>query len=193
MSDSFLTPDFSAPLDIAALLPRIPETAMVKGMFFHSTLVLARKHGGQVAGGKRFQPFLDYTVREHVQVLAECAKIVYPGHSLRQGIRQLGRDAYSIFAGSLLGKVLLGVAARNFEAALRLTSKAYSLVGNLSSAAVKEQTPTSAIVHLRGVWNVPECYHVGVFEEALADYKRRGLITIRQHALDDVELKLVWS
>ncbi|MBN1960148.1 MAG: DUF2378 family protein [Deltaproteobacteria bacterium] len=193
MNDDFVKPDFISPLNLNTLLPQIPETAMVKGMFIHATVAKVQKQGGTPEGIKKYQPFLDYTVREHVKVMFECAKTAYPNLTIRQAIYQLGRDAYNVFTTSLLGKVLFGIAARNFEAALRLTSRAYSLVGNLSSAVVKEQTPTSAIIHLRGVWNLPECYHVGVFEQALTDYRRQGEVTIKQHSLDEVEYKLIWS
>jgi hypothetical protein len=92
----------------------------------------------------------------------------------------------------MLGKVIFSVAARRFEAALALTSKAYKVVGNLSSATLEDEQPSSAVVHLRGVWNFPDCYHVGVFEEAAVDYGRQAEILVRVNSPEDVELKLTW-
>jgi len=195
MSDEFVRPDHDAPLDVDRLVARIPEKALVKGMFFQSALVQAKAKdkAGRAPGRDKYVAFQDYTVREHVTVLVDCAKIVYPERPLRQGLRQLGRDAYRIFLDSMLGKVMFSVAARRFDAALSLTSKAYKVVGNLSSAEIENVQPTSAVVHLRGVWNLPDCYHVGVFEEALDDYHRHGEILVRENRPDDVELKLCWE
>jgi uncharacterized protein (TIGR02265 family) len=191
MPAQFSRPDFGAPLDVDALVAAIPERATVKGMFFHSALGQARKKGVILPGREKYVAFQDYTVREHVQVLAECARLIYPGDSPRQALRRLGRDAYRIFVESMVGRVLFSVAARRFESALHLTSKAYKVVGNVSSATIEDEQPNSPVVHLRGVWNFPDSYHVGVFEEAVDDYGKKCEVLIRRNAADDVELKLV--
>jgi len=193
MAAEFQRPDFASHLDVEALVASIPERATVKGMFFHSALGQARKKGVILPGREKYVAFQDYTVREHVQVLAECARLIYPGDSARQALRRLGRDAYRIFLESMVGRVLFSVAARRFESALHLTSKAYKVVGNMSSATIEDEQANSAVVHLRGVWNFPDSYHVGVFEEAVEDYGLKGEVLMRRNTADDVELKLVWS
>ncbi len=192
MDDGFVRPDFNAPLDLNKLLAQIPETAKVKGMFFHSAINQARELGCKAPGREKYTAFQDYTVREHVQVLVDCAKLIHPRLPVREGVRRLGREGYRAFASSMFGKVFFSLAARSFEAAIRLTGKAYGTVGSTSSAEVIEESPKSVIIHLRGVWNLPECYHIGVFEGALTDYRKEGEVLLRQHAIDDAELRMVW-
>jgi len=192
MPAPFAPPDFWAPLDVEAIVEKIPASAKVKGMFFHAVQDQARKRGLAPIGRAKYIAFQDYEVREHAHFLVDSAKAIYPEQPVRQGLRQLGRDAYRVFLDSMLGKVIFSVAARRFEAALALTSKAYKVVGNLSSATLEDEQPSSAVVHLRGVWNFPDCYHVGVFEEAAVDYGRKAEILVRVNSPEDVELKLTW-
>lgn len=190
---TFVTPDYDRPLDAAALIAQVPADALVKGMFFHGPLELARKAGGDPGVTTRYLAFKDYTVREHMDVLVRCAQAAFPGLGQRGGLRKLGHDAYLTFAGSLAGKAIFAVAARDWDRAITLVTRSYGVVGNKSSATVLEQDARHCVLRLSGVWNFPDCYHVGVFEGAMQQYQKAGEIKLALRSASEVDYLISWQ
>lgn len=190
MCGEFRPPDWEAPLDTADRLARIPPRAMVKGMFFHAPLELARMASGRQPGRDRYVAFQDYPLTEHVRVLAECARLAYPMASSRLALRQFGREAYRTFVESLAGRALFAIAARTWDEALRLVPRAYRMIGPVGTADLQEVTAARVVIALREIWNFPDSYHAGVFEAALEHYGKRGAVWTRVHSLADVDLEI---
>src|SRR5262249_11745703 len=116
MSDphpGFTLPSLRAPLDAAAHIAAAPEWGSVKGLFFQDLVNVASAHG-TVKSRQRYLPFLDYPLREYMDLLVACAGIVHPREPLRSGLRRLGRLAYPTFSKTLIGRAIFGVAGRDF-------------------------------------------------------------------------------
>jgi uncharacterized protein (TIGR02265 family) len=184
-------PDWSAPLDVAERIRIVPREARVKGMFFDAPIAEAFRRSGQHMAKRAYFPFKDYALTEHIQVLAACAMAGYPDVPLREGLRQLGRDAFRTFLESLAGRVLFSVAGRNFDAALALVSRSYSIAGPVGTATVVGRTPDAAVIHLKDIYNFPDAYHVGVFEAAMDYYGEEGEVHTLVRTPSDVDIKMV--
>jgi uncharacterized protein (TIGR02265 family) len=101
-------------LDPEAVAKSIPPDYAVKGMFFAR---LAAQLGPAFAAVEprlespprfgRYVPFSDYPQADYVRVSTATAQKLYPGIPLREGMRRLGRDDFSVFAASTFGKVIL--------------------------------------------------------------------------------------
>ena len=191
MTPDFLAPDWNAPLDVAERIRAVPPDATVKGMFIEGPLAVAHLRSGRRRGPASYVPFKDYPIAEHVQVLADCAAAAYADVPLREGLRRLGRDALRIFLESLAGRVVFAAAGRNFDAALGLVARSYGLTGNIGSARVIERTPDAAVIRLERCYNLPDCYHVGVFEAAMERFREPGEVLIRVRSVCDVDIKMV--
>jgi uncharacterized protein (TIGR02265 family) len=186
----FEHPDWSAPLDVAARVRAAPADATVKGMFFDGPIREAYRRTGERPGQGRYVPFKDYPLTHHVQVLAACAMSAYPGLPVREGLRRLGRDAFTTFLESLSGRIVLSMAGRGYDAALDLVARSYRIAGPVGTATVTERTPEAAVVRLHDIFNFPDCYHVGIFEAAMEHFGKRGQVLLRVRSPSDVDLKL---
>jgi uncharacterized protein (TIGR02265 family) len=190
---AFSPPDWSAPLDTVERLRRVPEKAIVKGMFFLSAIeIVKRKNrkGAEELCDKRYFGFKDYPLVEHIRLLETCARLAFPGESPRQGVRLLGRDAFEAFAHSMVGRAVFGIAGRSWDDAMRLVTRAYSTTGPVGTAELSESTPTRVVISFRQIWNFPDSYHVGVIEAAMQHYEKRGEIFVRQLSFSDVDMEL---
>jgi uncharacterized protein (TIGR02265 family) len=180
----------NAPLDIAERLRAVPRQATVKGMFFDGPIAEAFRRSGDRPGQASYVAFKDYPLTEHIQVLVACAMAGYPDVPVREGLRRLGRDAFRTFLGSLAGKVLFTVAGRDFDAALGLVARSYAIAGPVGTAAVVERTPKAAVIHLKDIYNLPDCYHVGIFEAAMEYFAKDGEVLTRVRTPSDVDIKM---
>jgi uncharacterized protein (TIGR02265 family) len=186
----FHLPDWDAPLDVEERLRAVPPEATVKGMFFEGPIAVALQRSGQRQGRPSYIPFKDYPITEHIQVLVACAMTGYAHVPLREGLRQLGRDALRTFLESLAGRVVFAAAGRNFDAALGLVARSFSLTGAIGSAKVVERTRSAAVVRLERCYNLPDAYHVGVFEAAMEHFREPGEVLVRVHSVCDVDIKM---
>jgi uncharacterized protein (TIGR02265 family) len=190
---AFLPPVWTAPLDTDARIAQVPPKAIVKGMFFSSAVDLAKRldpDGARALGEKKYFAFKDYPLVEHVRVLAACGRLAYPGESPRQGVRLLGRVAFEVFADSMVGRAVFGIAGRSWDDAMRLVTRAYSTTGPVGTAELVESTPARAVITFRQIWNFPDSYHVGVIEAAMEHYGKRGEIWVCARSTCDVDLEL---
>lgn len=188
-SADFSPPDWSAPLDIATWRDETPNGAAIRGMFFRA--MLDASGVGHELG--RFVPFKKYPATEWQRVAVICAKRIAPGRSVRQGLRELGRHAFPAFADSMVGRVILSVAGRDLEAALRLLPRAYDVAGSMASAELLDVSPGRAQLRLRDCWDFAEAHEVGVFEGVLAAFGKRGQVFVRPISCGDLDLLLVWE
>jgi uncharacterized protein (TIGR02265 family) len=170
----FTLPDWHAPLDAAAQIALTPEKATVKGLYFHDVVNIASPYGTVEKARPRYLPFLDYPLREFMELLVAAAGIVYPREPIRNGLRRLGRHAYPTLGETLIGRALFGVAGEDFGLILSLASRAYSLSLSPGEVTLAERESGHAILTLREIWNFPDAYQVGVFEGALIATGLRG-------------------
>jgi uncharacterized protein (TIGR02265 family) len=194
-TDPFTPPDLSAPLDLAERLRDMPPGAAAKGMFFQPMIDAARAVAGRAPGRERYLSFKDYPMDEFMTVMAGCAELAFPRVPPRDGIRRLALNAYLKFEESTIGRVVTSVAGRNFHAALRLVPRMYSITttpghGRAEMGAIEERR---AEVQLRGFWDFPDAWHVGVFEGGMRVFGKTGDVRVRVHSRCDVDLELRWK
>lgn len=189
----FHPPDFRQPLDVTALLAATPGSATVKGMYPQRLVELMAQQGVVEREPRRYVTFKDYPMRELMQRVVDAARVLHPRLSLREGIRELGRLVFPTLQASIAGRVMFSFAGKSYESALKRVTQGYALSQNPGSAHLAALSPGEAIVELRGVWNFPDCYQIGVHEGALAWYERAGKIEVRVHSPCDVDLRIRWS
>jgi uncharacterized protein (TIGR02265 family) len=189
----FTLPDWNAPLDTAAQISRAPESGTIKGLYFQDVIAVASAHGTVEKARPRYLPFLDYPMREYMQLLVAAANIVYPREPIRNGLRRLGRLAYPTLAETLIGRALFGVAGGDFGIILGLASRAYSISVKPGEVTLAELEGRHALLRLRDLWNFPDTYQVGVFEGGLIATGLRGEVRVRVLSPCDVDFEVTWS
>lgn len=121
-----LSDRLSGTMDAEALARSMPKNFLVKGMFF--TRLLSQL-GAAYAGIEprldaaprfgRYLPFSDYPQSDYIRVSTAAAQKLFPSVSLREALRLLGREDFSVVAESTLGKVILAVVGDAQGALLR--------------------------------------------------------------------------
>ncbi len=188
----FSAPPWADALDPVAVLQRVPEDAVIAGMFLQGVLQALKRAGKpSPATRNRYLPFGFYPQREHAQLLVDACPLLFPGKTTRAALRSLGRGAPAALLQSTLGRVSLG-AAQSAEDAIGAIVKTYPVNVRPSTAEVIDASATHAIVSLRGIGFFLDCHHVGVFEGTLRYAGVRGEVRIRVLRPGDADFLCTW-
>lgn len=182
--------DWSAPVDVAAHLEAAPVDATMKGFLTAAVVRRVRAAGVQI-GRDRYIDFRAYPLREHLQVLAEGAPILYPGVPLRTALRRLARLTLPAVGETTVGKVMLSLAeGSRGMTALSLATKTYRFTRSVGSARVAEVGGGVALIELRDIHDYADSLHAGIFESLLATFGHGGRVDVRRHSPFDIDLRL---
>jgi uncharacterized protein (TIGR02265 family) len=187
----FVAVDWRAPLDVEKRLAAVPKHLTAKGLAFRSVLDAAKAGSGVAMPDGPYHLFHDYPIAELLALIPRGAALAFPGKPPREAVAGLGRIVYRAARESTLGKVVFGVAARDFGAAVNVCSRVYSAISQ-GRVSVEASSRNEAIVRLESIWIYPYAYHVGTFLEAMSDYGVAGEVLVSEQALDRTRLKLVW-
>ncbi|MET0342579.1 MAG: DUF2378 family protein [Polyangiales bacterium] len=192
--DSFIEPAWSAPLDAAAALRKIPEDASVAGMFLAPLSEGAKKLGTVLPSARdRYLPFQFYPMREHAKLMVEAAAVLFPKVPLRTALRKFGKLAPRSMLESTIGRVVLG-SASNVEQTLAAMVRTYPLHIRPSQAELTRFTPGRAIVRLTDVYYFLDSHHVGAFEGAMYFAgKRQTHVRIRVASTSAADFLIAWE
>jgi uncharacterized protein (TIGR02265 family) len=156
-------PPWDDPLDPGPLIEAIPAAATITGAFLQAIVDAARARERPLASRGSYVGFRRYPLREHARLLVEGARALFPGESLRMGLRRLGRGGPRTLIGTMLGRVVLGSVEGPVET-LRAMAKAYPLHTTPGSLEIVEAAPGRAVVHVEEIHYFLDSHHVGVFE-----------------------------
>ena len=192
-SRNFQLPNHNLPLDSAERLAQLPSERRVKGIVLRSLAESVDKLSGKkLFPGEDISIFADYELKKLIEAIPQAAEMAFPGEPPRRGIHNLGSFAFHAIYNSMAGRVIFALGGRTFEGALALVSKLYSMVGNIDVKLV-DLKDRCGVVALRDTWAYPECYHAGIFQEALRQYNCTGEIKVAVHSMCDVDLEISWA
>lgn len=188
---AFIDPPWDHPLDVERALAVISESATISGMFYLALWEGAKRRGVTLAfKDTRYLAFRFYSLRDFAQLLAQAASLFYPGLSLREGLRRIGRLGPAALLRSTLGRVTLGAASGVHEVVAAFV-KTYPLNVKPSRCTIEGQDPRSLLVRL-SVPHFLDCHHVGAFEGALEHAGVRGRVLIAKRGDTDAFFRLEW-
>jgi uncharacterized protein (TIGR02265 family) len=190
----FDEPPWDAPLDAAACLRAIPESAQVTGMFLEPLAEAMRSAGKAPPSTRdRYVPFRFYPLREHANLMLEACAAVYPGRPLRQSLRAFGRGAPQALISSTIGKVMLG-STTGVEEAVRAMVKAYALNMKPCQVEVTGTRDCCVLLRLDEVHYFLDSHHVGVFEGVLRYAGAKSpRVTIRAYGPTRADFRCAWG
>ena len=151
-------------MDLSAVVATCKPDSTSKGRFLQGILDEVKKAGAVVEGPSQYIAFKDdYPIAEHVTLIANAARAIYPALPLREGMRRLGWLSFATIRDSLIGRVVFGVLGTDIQAITKLVSKAYEISGKGGQAELIDLYPDASRIRLRGFVLV-DTYHVGAFE-----------------------------
>ncbi|MET0343542.1 MAG: DUF2378 family protein [Polyangiales bacterium] len=191
--EGFVEPPWGAPLDAAAVLRKVPESASVAGMFLTPLSEGAKRAGAALPSAReRYLPFQFYPMREHVKLMIEAAPVLFPKVPLRTALRKFGKLAPRSLLESTIGKVVLG-SASNAEQTLQAMVRTYPLHIRPAQAELTELAAGRAIVRLTDVYYFLDSHHVGAFEGALHFAGKRCQVRVRAASASAADFLIVWE
>jgi uncharacterized protein (TIGR02265 family) len=175
---------------LSARIEAVPARGTIRGMFM-------RQASAWMPGGpaSRYLPFANYSLRDYMQWLLRAAAARFPRERAADALVQLGREVYPLFASSLVGGAIFGIAshANNpFRHAVELSTKAYPVTLSPGHVNVVRCDAASAFVELRDVWVFPEFFHTGIWLGAMALCKAQGTIAVTRRSACDVDFRIEW-
>jgi uncharacterized protein (TIGR02265 family) len=171
-----------------------PEKATVKGMYVESFLRTFDQRNLPRPSTQRYVTFKDYPLRDYMRMLLDACPVLYPGCSLREGLKRQGRLVYPTLLDSTVGRVIFAIAGRNWQMALPLASRGWEISLKPGSAHLFDVTPKSAVLALRDIYNFADTYQVGIMEGAMETFLIEGTVVPRlQKRACDVDLVMQWK
>jgi uncharacterized protein (TIGR02265 family) len=180
------TQALSGDLDAEAVARAIPKTNVVKGMFFTRHVaqlgadfanVVPRLEAPPRFG--RYVPFSDYLQSDYMRVSSAVAVKVYPRLGLREAMRRLGRDDFTVFGESTVGKVILAVVG-DARAALLKTPGIYIKMApgdwTVVGEEIDEHTVRIEFFPAYGSWE----YQLGQLEGVVLKYNVSPTTTVTE-------------
>jgi uncharacterized protein (TIGR02265 family) len=190
-TETFVTPDPLAPIDLDERIARCPKNAGVKGMFFEAIVEKARARGWD-GGRERYVAFRGYPLEEWLEVLPTAARFAHPHVPTREGMRRFGQAAFEVFTSSTAGRVLFSMAGRNVRLAISLAGRAFDVIGSHGSVEILSNEPGRAVLGLRDMWDYIDAWHVGIYEGALTALGAAGTVRVKNHDLSNGDLELTY-
>ncbi|MBN8609474.1 MAG: DUF2378 family protein [Deltaproteobacteria bacterium] len=190
----FVEAPWDAPLDVFAYLDDVPNDATMSGLFLASVVKAAHRAKLDLPSARgSYIAFRRYPLREHCQLLAEAAAGIFPDHSMRQGLRRLGRGAPQTLIESMLGRVVFGSAEGPIET-IRAMAKSYPLHMSPGTLEITEESPGRVVLAARAIHHFLDSHNVGVFEGVLRHSGAEGgRVTIRSLSRCDADLLCEWQ
>jgi uncharacterized protein (TIGR02265 family) len=161
-------------------------------MFFTCITRLAREKSGKAIGLEHYTAFKSYPMTDWLTLLPACAQLAYPHLPLRAALFEIGGHIYKTFAESTVGRVVMSVAGRDANAAVRLVTRAYESVGTLATVRLAEQAENRAVVEFREMWEYPDSYQAGVLAAGVRSYGHSPRVRLRVYSRSDVDVEISW-
>ncbi len=192
----FVTPRFDTDLDTGAYLERVPPDAYCKGMFFHDVLAQVRRVDPDAARGlarRRYIPFKDYPLREHMEITEAAVRLLYPGVPTREGMRRLGWLAYPAFVESMIGRVVFGVLGKDLDRIFQVGPKSFEVSLTRGQAVAERLGDRHWRYDFTDVFGYLDAYYVGVVEGPIRYHRLVPDVRIHLRTLSDGTMDIRWS
>jgi uncharacterized protein (TIGR02265 family) len=191
---TFVKPDFDKPLDLAATIAEVPESATVRGMFFQMLNDRARREQGQPLRENVPPAFSRGSMRDYMELLVAAATTLYPNVPVREGLRRVGHTLYDDFFSTMVGKAIFSVAGRNFLRLTDLAPRAYEVSYEPCALRTEILGPNNVRVAMRPVHVFPDSFQVGAWEGAARFCSIEPMIRITPYATSGfLELDITYA
>lgn len=192
LPEGFSDPDWAAPLDVRAARDRTPEDVRLRGHFFALVLDEATSRGITLRHPHRYYSFKLYPARDFFDLVEEAAPKLFPHATMREGIRRLGRSAFTSFADTRIGRMMYGMFGSTPAPALRMAEKGYGVTITRGRAEVLDHSENHVTLAIREMYTFVDAYHVGLIEGVVAHYGCIGRVSLRKHSDTDADIRAEW-
>jgi uncharacterized protein (TIGR02265 family) len=193
----FVRPNFDHELDSKPYLDRVPEGTCCKGMFFNDIINNVRRMSPGAekllpGASRRYVPFRDYPLREHMGLTAAAVPLLFPRMLSREGMRRLGWLSYPTFAESMVGRVVFGILGNDLEQIFSVGPRAFPISVNRGRATAERLGSNHFRYVFRDFFGYLDTYYVGVIEGPILHHKRVPDVRLHLETLSDGIMDIRW-
>jgi uncharacterized protein (TIGR02265 family) len=175
-------------MTLGARLAQVPAKATIRGMFMRQACAWVPS-----TASTRYLPFSTYPLAAYMATLMKAAATRYPSEAPADALVALGLEVYPLFASSLVGSTIFGIANNAFRHVVELSPRAYPITISPAHVNVLRCESGFAQVELRRVWPFPEFFHAGIWLGAMNACKVQGTITVIRRSECDADFSVEWS
>jgi uncharacterized protein (TIGR02265 family) len=164
-------------LDVESFIARVPSDASCKGMYFTDLLAIFRRTGhgggdGRVAelAAKRYVPFRDYPLVDHMRMTALASRLMFPDCCTREAMRRLGRKAFPAFVQSLIGRIVFKTLGPDLDQIFAAGPKSFEVSLSRGRATATRLGDGHWRYDFREMYGFLDTYYVGVVEGPITKY-----------------------
>jgi uncharacterized protein (TIGR02265 family) len=163
-------------LDVEAFVGRVPKDAACKGMYFADLLTILRRLG---SGGdarvadlmtKRYVPFRDYPLADHMRMTAVASRLLFPDCCTREAMRRLGWKAFPTFVQSLIGRIVFKTLGPDLDQIFAAGPKSFEVSLTRGRAKATRLGDAHWSYEFREMYGFLDTYYVGVMEGPIRRY-----------------------
>ena len=188
----FVERDYAAPLDIAAVLARVPADATLRAFYPRAIIEHARRIGRPLPVERFFFEKDTCSLRDVVELLPLAASVLHPDVPVREGLRRIGRLSHEAMLSSPVGRVLFGVVRKHVPSYLKMVPMGVRRSGSHARAGVEIVDKRTAVVSLDEYRSYVEGA-IGAIEAALEDAGVSPTVKVRTRAVDAFDLLITWT
>jgi uncharacterized protein (TIGR02265 family) len=167
-------PSLRQSIDVAQSIKACPVESTTTGTFFQHVREAVAKRTGGIPGTllkgmttDRWTPFLQYPLRDFMQLTVNAAGILHPHEPLAEGIRRIGWLAYPSFASTMAGRIVLFAFGEKLEQVVQATPRIFAVTVPGVVVTILGQSERRALLQFRGVYCFADCFMRGVLEGSI--------------------------
>jgi uncharacterized protein (TIGR02265 family) len=196
----FHPPRVSAPIDLERHLRELPPDATCRGLFFADPIErLGRAQPGHPIlrsgeiGGRRYLPFRSYPYADYMRLMHDAARALHPREPVGEGLRRVGRGAYTALLSNQIGRVMFGVFGRSFDQIVRMGARGYGVSVSFGSVRVEERGERHIRYHFEDFPAFIETVQVGIVEGAMDLCEVEGEVRVKMRGLAHGTFDVRWA
>jgi uncharacterized protein (TIGR02265 family) len=185
-------------IDADAYLRRVPSDAKCKGVYFHDALTLLRKANLSDSGPlaelaqRRYIPFRDYSLREHMEITLAVSKALFPELPGREAMRRLGLKAFPTFMQTLMGRIIFKTLGPDLDQVLRAGPRSFEVSLTRGRAVATRVADGHWRYEFSDMFGFLDTYYVGVMEGPIRAFGYTSNIEISATTLSDAVMNIRW-
>lgn len=191
-SSEFVRPDWSAPLDVEAVLASSNDAPPVAGFHFRPILDKVREMGLTLPNVQHVVPFRRYPRPVFIRFLIDAAQVLWPDASLRLGLRRLGQLGFQAILQTTVGQALLEATGRTLQGIYRQAPMAFAF-SRQGRHDVVLLALGDRFAHFEfSNMTLVDTYYVGVLESPMLELSVPGRVWVQEIRPDVVEFLCEW-
>lgn len=201
----FAAPRLDRPIDIEAIVARLPKHATTKGLTIKGALDRLRARPdlaewtdervmiGAGVPAERPGPLQDIPWSSYLRVSVFVAGLLYGPERVPEGLREVGRGMYGAFGETLIGRMLFGTLGRNFGRVLLMGPNAWRVADNFGEVRAEQLPGQHVQYHFRNYpFEIVETTSIGAIEGACAWFDVEAEMLIAAESNQHTVVDIVW-